>query len=75
MAYNRLNKLLHMRHVIEVYQREKKDGNTTQWVYDTHIYPQFHITIKTLYNWLATPVNKLIKEEQAKIAENKLKRS
>lgn len=63
MAYNRKNKLLQMKHVLEVYNREKKDGVSTIYVYRTYIFPQFHISINTLYNILATPVQKLLKDD------------
>lgn len=66
MAYNRLNNLLFMKDVVEIYVREKKPGVSTAHVYRTFIYPQFHISISTLWNYLATPIAKQIKEEEQK---------
>lgn len=52
-----------MKQVIDCYLEHKTDGNTTAYVYRTHIWPRYHISIATLYNYLATPVDKLLKEE------------
>jgi hypothetical protein len=71
MAYNRRNKLKQVKAVLEVYNREKKDGISTQYVFRTFIEPRFHISCATLYNYLAMPVNKLIKEEDAKLQKSK----
>jgi hypothetical protein len=66
MAYNRRNKLLHMRNVLEIYKREKKDGVSTAHVFREHICPTYPMSRSTLYNYLSTPVDKLLKEEDAK---------
>jgi len=66
MAYNRRNKLLQMRKVIEIYQREKKDGISTAHVYRQHIFPNYPMSRATLYNYLSTPVERLLREEEAK---------
>ena len=66
MAYNRRNKLKFMQEVIEVYCREMKPGVSSVYVYRVFIKPRFHISIKTLYNYLATPVNRHLKEENEK---------
>jgi len=66
MAYNRINKLRQMQEVVEVYCREKKDGISTAYVYREFIHKQFHISIKTLYNYLGTPISRELKIEQEK---------
>ncbi len=66
MAYNRRNKLLQMQDILDIYIREKKDGISTAHVYRTHIYPVYRISITTLYNYISTPVFKLLKEEEEK---------
>jgi len=66
MAYNRLNHLRKMRDIVEVYCREKKPGISTAYVYREFIYPQFHISLATLYVYLSTPIAKQIKEEENK---------
>jgi len=67
MAYNKRNKLLQMKRILDVYLREKRDGVSTAYVYRTYIFPQFNISISTLYNIIATPVERLLKEEDLKI--------
>lgn len=55
-----------MRLVIEIYQREKKEGVSTAHVFRTYIFPQYPMSRSTLYNYLSTPVEKLLREEEAK---------
>lgn len=70
MAYNKKNKLLQMKQVIDCYLEHKRDGNTTAYVYRTYIWPRYHISMTTLYNYLSTPVEKLLKEEEKKLQNN-----
>lgn len=72
MAYRKRNKLLMMQKVIEIYKREKKPGISTAWVYRTHIYPVYPISISTLYNYLATPVSRELKELEQKTEQPRL---
>jgi hypothetical protein len=51
-----------MQDVIDVYNRHKLPGVSTTFVYNNYIYPQFRISITTLYSYLATPVKKQLKE-------------
>ena len=67
MAYNKLNKLYHIKKVVDVYILEKKDGMTTEYVYRTHIYPRFMISRSSFYSYLRMPVLKLIREEKARM--------
>ena len=62
MAYTRRNKLLQMQDVVECYNRHKLPGVTTAHVYRTHIFPQFRISLSTLYIYLATPVSRELKK-------------
>jgi hypothetical protein len=64
MGYNKLNHLKRIRDVNRVYLAHKHDGNTTAYVYRTVIHPQFRISLSTLYNYLATPVERIIKEAE-----------
>lgn len=66
MAYTRKNKLLTMQKVLELYLKYKQDGTSTAYVYRTYIYPVYPISIATLYNYLATPVTKELKELDSK---------
>ena len=69
MAYNRRNKLLQMQRVIEVYKDRKLPGVSTAYVYRTYIWPEFHISMATLYNYLGTPVTRELKEMSMKQQE------
>jgi hypothetical protein len=69
MAYTKKNQLLRIQQVIATYLEHKQDGNTTAWVYRNHIYPRYHISLATLYNYLATPVDRMLKEADKKKAE------
>jgi hypothetical protein len=51
-----------MQLVIDAYLAAKTEDNSTAYVYRTVIYPRFRISRTTLYNYLGTPVKKLIKE-------------
>ena len=73
MPYNRRNKLLQMQRVLEVYTKNKLPGVSTEYVYRTYIWPEFHISRATLYNYLSTPVNKELKELAAKSCGEQLK--
>lgn len=57
---------MQMQEVVEVYCREKKDGISTAYVYRTFIQKRFHISIKTLYNYLGTPIKRELKVEEEK---------
>jgi hypothetical protein len=69
MAYNRKNKLLQIIAVQQVYQQYKQEGISTAWVYRKYIYPQFHISLPTLYIYLGTPAQKQLKEIATKAAQ------
>lgn len=66
MAYNNRNKLLQMQTIIEVYLAHKTADTTFSKVHKTVIFPMYHISRSTLYNYLNTPVKKLLKELDAK---------
>ncbi len=66
MSYNRKNKLLFMKDVLDLYLQEKKPGISTAYVYRTFIYPRYRISMTTLYKYLSTPVTKLLKEDEKK---------
>lgn len=62
MAYTRKNKLLQMQDVIDCYNLHKLPGVTTAYVYRTHIFPKFRISLSTLYIYLSTPVSRELKK-------------
>ncbi len=63
-----------MQRVIEVYQKHKLPGVSTAYVYRTFIFPEFHISLATLYIYLGTPVNKELKNIESSRPRNKNER-
>ncbi len=55
-----------MQEVVDVYCREKKDGISNTYIYRTYIQRQFHISIRTMYNYLGIPIRKELKSEEEK---------
>ena len=51
-----------MQRVIEIYQKHKLPGVSTAHVYRNYIYPEFHISNATLYNYLGTPISRELKQ-------------
>jgi len=62
MVYNKKNKLLQIRLVVELYKKHKQPGVSTAYVFRTYIEPYYPMSISTLYNYLATPVEKELKQ-------------
>ena len=62
MAYNKRNKLMQMQMVIDAYLAAKTPDKSVQWVYRHIIFPNFRISRSTLYNYLNTPVKRMLKE-------------
>ena len=60
-----------MKKVCEVYQKQKLSGASTAYIYRTFIFPEFHISIATLYIYLSTPIAKELKELDAKDAHKR----
>lgn len=59
------NKLLRYKAVLEVYNEKINEDVPVTVVWRKYIYPQFHISRRTLYTILATPVEKELKEIKA----------
>lgn len=71
MAYNKKNKLLQMKLVVELYKKHKQPGVSTAYVFRTYIEPLYPMSISTLYNYLSTPIEKELKQigtEKAQIS-------
>jgi hypothetical protein len=66
VGYNRKNKLKYMQEVVDLYCREKKPGISTFYVYVTFIRPRYHISLRTLYNYMTVPINRELKAEEEK---------
>lgn len=72
MAYNRENFLNRVKEVNELYLAKQRLGIPLARIYRDYIEPQFHISRSTLYEWLAIPYEKelrQIKEDKERIAE------
>lgn len=55
-----------MQVVIEDYLAAKTEDNSLAEVHRRVIYPKYRISRSTLYNYLSTPVKKLLKELELK---------
>lgn len=66
------NKLLRYRDVLDVYLKHKEYDTPDTVIWRKHIYPRFHISRRTLYTILATPVRKELKKIKA-IEDSQLK--
>lgn len=51
-----------IKRVQDVYLQHKETDVTVTDVYHKHIYPTFLISRATFYNYLAVPVNKILKQ-------------
>jgi hypothetical protein len=56
------NTLLRMKAVIDEYKRHEHPGVSSAFIYREYIYPKFYISPSRFYDYLATPVDKLLKE-------------
>lgn len=74
MAFSRKNMLLRVKEVNELYVEKAKIGLSTEFIYRTFIEPRFHISRSTLYEYLAIPYERQLKEisqrEQAEKEQN-----
>ena len=62
MAFSRKNMLFRVKDVNELYVEKAKIGLTTEFIYRTFIEPRFHISRSTLYEYLAIPYDRQLKE-------------
>lgn len=62
MAFSRKNMLLRVKEVNELYIEKSKIGLSTEFIYRTFIEPRFHISRSTLYEYLAIPYERQLKE-------------
>lgn len=67
MAYNQVNRLKKIIEVQELYLEKQKQGLSNREIWRRFIHPSFHISERTMYNYLAEPakrdLKKLTKEE------------
>ena len=62
MAFSRKNMLLRVKEVNELYVEKSKIGLSTEFIYRTFIAPRFYISRSTLYEYLAIPYERQLKE-------------
>ena len=62
MAFSRKNMLLRVKEVNELYVEKSKIGLSSEFIYRTFIAPRFHISRSTLYEYLAIPYERQLKE-------------
>ena len=71
MAFSRKNLLLRVKEVNEMYKEKAKIGLSTEYIYRNFIEPVFHISRSTLYEYLAIPYERQLKEIEAREVEAK----
>lgn len=62
MAWCRKNNTLKIRDVQKITLEHTRKGITQEWIYHNIIYPKYFISKSTYNNYLATNINKDIKE-------------
>lgn len=71
MAFSRKNLLLRVKEVNEMYKEKAKIGFSTEYIYRNFIAPVYHISRSTLYEYLAIPYERQLKEIEAREVEAK----
>lgn len=71
MAYTQTNLLHRIEQAQTIWAEHNKDERSNVWIYEHHIYPKFHISIKTFYNWLNVNVAKKRRELSEKHTQEK----
>lgn len=66
MAYTNAHKIKMIRNVCNLYREHKKEGVSTIYIYRRIIYPQYPISLATLYNYLSIPIERKERELQEK---------
>jgi hypothetical protein len=69
-GYNRLNFLLKVKAVSEVYLQYKEHGVSNEFVFENYIQKQFFISRTTFFSYLTIPYKKELEELQKKLANN-----
>lgn len=71
MAYTRKNLLLRVKEVNETFVAKQKIGLSTEYIYRHFIWPVYHISRSTLYEYLAIPYKTQLKEIERRETEEK----
>ncbi len=69
MAYNKRNRYLRIVEIQDITLRKQAEGLTNVNIHKLHIYPKYHISLRTFYEYLATPAKRELKkiEEQTNL--------
>ena len=62
MAFSRKNLLLRVKEINELYMEKAKIGLSTEFIFRTFIKPRYHISRSTLYEYLAIPYDRQLRE-------------
>ena len=62
MAYNNNNRFMRIKEIQDDFLLHKTEGNTTRYVYRTHIFPKYKISISAFYNYMGINVRKELKQ-------------
>ncbi len=73
MAYNRRNLLIKILDVQSLVLKHQKEGSKQIWIYKNIIFPKYHMSIGTYYNYLNTNARKELKDLERVEGETKLK--
>ena len=71
MAYNRRNILIKILDVQSLVLQHQKEYKNQRWIFKNIIYPKYHLSIGTYYNYLKTNARKELKELEQKESETK----
>ena len=71
----RLNTLLRIKSVVDEYKKHEHPGVSSAYIWRTYIFPTYHISLSTFYEYLGTPVDRLLKarNNQKEESSNQLK--
>lgn len=61
----RTNTLLRIKAVVDEYKKHEHPGVSSAYIWRNYIFPVYHISLSTFYEYLATPVEKLLKARAA----------
>jgi hypothetical protein len=57
----RLNTLLRIKSVVNEYKKYEHPGVPAAYIWREYIFPTYHISLSTFYDYLGTPVDRLLK--------------
>jgi hypothetical protein len=58
----RINTLLRIKSIVDEYKKHEHPGVSSAYIWRNYIFPVWHISLTTFYDYLSTPVDRLLKE-------------